>query len=1750
MENLSVSGTFQSHSSFFTGEISAKSRRMRSTLQTIPSKGDLNGTGTIHLSPWDQFLIFLSGTPDLLNPVSQFDSELISRVRGYASSVSVGEQFHDKVHSIYKTIEFKRENFPSYNVALRQVASFIHQFKIQWFFVAAETIFNKPVPKEDLTNPSENQIVDFVIENLATILEQHGLELFVSAFLEIFFLAFHIYARFKDIFLLDFIDVEGSTMTCRSGKSSIASELEKLLRDWSSSQYSLPELPHDDLFMDVKIQSSRIESFCGIFTRISCFRRFMNLISLHPVSVFFEDKLNTTLETAQFSLKYLKKLGLRVPPFLKASQIATGDEETAKELCWLIFQKFRLYELGSSQLLKSEISSFGKSIDVYLDYPCDDALNTIRNWFLLACSQAKISFIGKFPESITDISILCQLMAYYVPELMSRDDICLQASSESQCVNNFSNGYYVSNFYPITSDATAERERIRCNRRNLRLLIENARSLGGVPITISLKTFDGDSLRRANGEEYRGFLIFLGFLIFRLLNHKTAVISAKKVQAVWRRHVGRKAERRDGSVLSIQASLQSVLRRNFFKKVLVKINEELFVIQGCLKSHSVRAVFQSSRKNIDIISGSLKSVLIERMMEMKIFSIGIIQASLRPRILPLKLLYITQRKAVENLLISFRCVLSSLGIQSLSHKAKIVQCSIFCLLSLKDRNRFRQAAFVSQAYFRTAKHRVSLNLLKSAILSIQDTFSAVLLSSKVQATKSATLTVKSFCEVYNPSLYIRNIRCSAATLQAVLKSVMKISEFSCKKTSALLIQSYYFARKSSLSVMEMKLKARCIQSGGFSVSFSKNHMQMTKFACVSQASIQAIRNSLNVMYKRFSVEVIQSCLRGFSLASQIRSLHESSLLIQAFAQRISYNKYVSDLVASVKDIQKNLRAWIYQKKFFSLRLYTNSIQRRYRLKKIRRVEHAIYSVKVVQSSFKILFDSHHFKGLKSLVMSIQAFISVYTERKIVHSAGLIQSALLAFAESLLSSKRIKKNNHAAVIIQTISRTSVHNRFYVQHKSAILIARFLKHVPFNSWYSQNRASISAQNWFLSRSLQNRFQCMKEISEHIFSFHKTLEFIRLKGYVICLQSTFSSVRKSSLMNEKLKALRVVSIFAKSACRRRRNSKQNAVAFTIQSALRGYRDQTWFQKYKLSVVDIQGFCLAYGGLSYFRQYFDSVVIMQSFLNGFLSSSSVSRYHETIKVIQSSIRTRVDFAKIFDLRKNTVAIKSSLQAIQSRSEYISMRNSRSLIISSLLSIKESHIVSLKSKSSGVVQSAFLSIIASKSDKRVISSTLFLQGFFSSTCDRIDFLARKVYAKIVQSWIFTSGQRLEFLLLKEDVVGIQASLFQILQSRIHKESYKRVNSIQAALLSALLAQQMRQKVNAALIISGSHAPVQFRKIFFSQKTSSLKIQVAMSSFLSVKKIKVQVEACELLAAGFTSARFRIQRRNIFCLQAAFASIKLAKTFQASRLSLIYSKAAITIARSWIRYKRSVRYMRRKTAKAILSRWISDVRKAFRIRKLEMQSKIIQSTLRSWLLIIDFERSRLSIIRCQSVARGYLLRKKSTPRMKRIRLRFLRATRTWTPEKTLSFRMKCALDVLVYGKHLTNISGALKELDLLTEVLEDCCVSAAESGAIPVMYSLLESLNRSQPHQELAMHCLQILLHLAKCSKTCFMVYEPQSSAEFWIQELQVFHKEETLLFRSLQIIYLGVELNKGWINVKQLRNFHVLYCSKFKIFY
>jgi abnormal spindle-like microcephaly-associated protein len=150
-----------------------------------------------------------------------------------------------------------------------------------------------------------------------------------------------------------------------------------------------------------------------------------------------------------------------------------------------------------------------------------------------------------------------------------------------------------------------------------------------------------------------------------------------------------------------------------------------------------------------------------------------------------------------------------------------------------------------------------------------------------------------------------------------------------------------------------------------------------------------------------------------------------------------------------------------------------------------------------------------------------------------------------------------------------------------------------------------------------------------------------------------------------------------------------------------------------------------------------------------------------------------------------------------------------------------------------------------------------------------------------------------------------------------------------------------------------------------------------------------------------------------------------------------------------------------------------------------------------------------------------------------IRRQVMEANRKATVNQQLGNRMKRAVDSLFKYKQLAYVLEAVMDLgafycisptkfvkcwiyfsDVTTRLSDVCCLELVEHCAVPVIFRLIRSCNRSVPHMEIVKYSINVLLNLGKYEETREAVFSEEGSISCLIELLQVY-REKSIIFNK-----------------------------------
>ena len=440
------------------------------------------------------------------------------------------------------------------------------------------------------------------------------------------------------------------------------------------------------------------------------------------------------------------------------------------------------------------------------------------------------------------------------------------------------------------------------------------------------------------------------------------------------------------------------------------------------------------------------------------------------------------------------------------------------------------------------------------------------------------------------------------------------------------------------------------------------------------------------------------------------------------------------------------------------------------------------------------------------------------------------------------------------------------------------------------------------------------------------------------------------------------------------------------------------------------------------YFQQFSQAAVVVQSMVRRRQAQTQYAATLRSIVILQCMGRTFL-----------------SCQAVQS------LRNERDLCCNAANSIgaafrgfiQRTRFVLFRT---AVVhaQSQFRRRCAANSFCALLTATTMLQANLRGKAVRRTMIQKHQHASRVQASIRRHLRRQEFGRAKRAAIRIQCARRCI----VSRTTYQ-------YLRSTVFVQKCARKWRAMALLSKARRA----SVLIQSHTRKRAARAVHRS-----KIVVSTKVARLYRTQAQQSKYLNYRSAVVALQTKHRCVKACQTIHRMK-----QEAAYTIA---------VRRSMEKAARKIQTTYRSYVSYTTTTRAaltLQTQARMFLQRLRC----VRIEKSRGFV---QAFWRGCIARSRSSKALSEMRLRIQLANDNAKEEMKLGNRTSSALHVLLKSKALSEVFEAIKTLEVSTRLSSVCCSCfAQEIDAIPIIYGLMRSCNRSQPHRKLLLHALRVL---------------------------------------------------------------------------
>ena len=904
-------------------------------------------------------------------------------------------------------------------------------------------------------------------------------------------------------------------------------------------------------------------------------------------------------------------------------------------------------------------------------------------------------------------------------------------------------------------------------------------------------------------------------------------------------------------------------------------------------------------------------------------------------------------------------------------------------------------------------------------------------------------------------------------IQSLIRFSQERSLYKLQRRSSITIESFYRMKEARTYFLQHRRATCILQSFIRSTNDRRDFLTQRNSSLQIQAFVRSMIARQKFLDDRSKVITIQSFYRTYLDRAQFKLLRETALQLQAYLRATNERRDYQLRKKKSIMIQSFYRSALAQRDFLLHRRSIQLIENFIRSANERRLYLSNYKkCEQLQSFIRMDLGRSHFLDRRSKCIDLQSFIRLFRARKnfkIAQEANLQNQRTIrmyqtrkSFNLQKSSAKLIEnftrfmigrfdflRTREKIIQLQSFIRFSQIRRKYLEDYSKVVNIQSLIRLDQSRkvFLTKRSAAITLQSFERFNKNRSLFNLKKKSAIEIETFTRfnqaRCNFLLKKRSSVLIQSQIRSmIERMSFLYTK-KQTKLIQTFTRFIQARANFLKNRKAAIQVQSLVRFANDRGSFLNHKFAAISIQSF-------SRFIEQRKQFLLVKN----------------STKIIENLIRMRSAMMEL-NRRKKTVIIQNWIRFTNDRSKYLQRRSEvrkSSLLIQSQFRMSEIRKDFLHQKKTSTIISSFWRLVLSrKYFLESLAASKKIQSFERMNLSRSHFKVSQKSNKIIQSFIKFSQERKEFLRLKENTKVIQ-SMFKML---IARKKYQRDLAAKRILTSHLCLKQRKQFLllnqSSTFIQSFLRTSIE-RNQFKLQRSSLIFIQSFIRSIIERKKqiyIQKQVKTIQSFIRFSQAKRLileKVKERKESALR-IFQWYKQRKLVQKTHFNW-FKNSFITLQRTW-RYKKAIKVKAATTIQSLI-----------RLQKVSKQIQLENST----------------ATKIQAIWRGALARKHRTQEIIDITNRIRSANQRATEALKLSNRTKSALEALKGSKNLSDPMLACEALDVATRLSIRCCNLINELNGVSIVISLIQTCNRSLPHQQILSKSLNILFNMSVAS--------------------------------------------------------------------
>ncbi|KAI5079800.1 hypothetical protein GOP47_0005279 [Adiantum capillus-veneris] len=711
---------------------------------------------------------------------------------------------------------------------------------------------------------------------------------------------------------------------------------------------------------------------------------------------------------------------------------------------------------------------------------------------------------------------------------------------------------------------------------------------------------------------------------------------------------------------------------------------------------------------------------------------------------------------------------------------------------------------------------------------------------------------------------------------------------------------------------------------------------------------------------------------------------------------------------------------------------------------------------------------------------------------------------------------------AAVLVQSHFRSTREARHYrILKKSVVKLQALVKGRCARRQYCKyKRAATTIQShWrcvLLQRlSLKQKHEAALKIQSHWRKFNNMRSYARKTNAAIFLQRCWKNI--SASRKRVASAIRLQSQWRKYSSRKCFITKK-AAATLIQKWWREYvSNRISKQRKKEAVLKIQSHWRKYNVRKSYAATTLAIAIIQHYARGCLAKKKYLICKEAVTKLQALVRSRQQRRRLHIILQSVRIIQCCWRRYLNKREAARQQ-------------AKAHCAAIK------LQASWRRFSARKSFWALSANIVKIQSSVRSYICRTRYNRVRQSVTRIQALVRTRLARTKYLKMKDTVVKIQAFYRGRRQLRNYETCRKSITRLQAFVRGKRERNKFIESKDAAITIQ-KH----FRKhinctqlLKARQSISAMRIQHAWRS-MQLREAAIVIQSHY---RGWKQKRVYLMKvHKITWLQAKVREFlfrrRLLKETEMGGPTSAQSEV-YTLSEDVPKLKEMLDWQMASHLEEKQSDLnISAVRLQRCWRKMlnrrHNAATTIQKYYRCWLASKAFRRARANIICIQAIWRGFRIRHKHghlKEELSALRQRMQSTAANVDKRMRLEYRLTEALEALLSQKTVSGILHTCATIDLATQHSKLCCERLLDAGAVPKLLQLIQTTNRSPPHEEILKHSLSILGNLARYPSFAPLVINAPGSLAIVAE--QILRNNEEVLAKILKLLQLLCKVPSG----------------------